>query len=187
MLGVNGAGVDGSFDVFAGRQGLMNRRFRKVRRPEPNTLIRYCRLGNVSTMVPCLVHFLFCSWMSTCVPTHSVGSERVCLLYRSWITLFFSAYIRSRSSAATIHSLCRWYWPLCVGMLSFSCRWNKIWAGLRFMSGSGVLRYSRRALRILSLFNEPSEEMLLCNTRFIVLTPASARPFDCGYATDDRR
>ena len=73
-----------------------------------------------------------------------------------------------------------WYWFLCVGIPSLSWRWKRIWAGLKLMSGRGVLRYSSRALKILLLFSDPSGEMLLCNKRFMVLTPTSARPFDCA-------
>ena len=45
-------------------------------------------------------------------------------------------------------------------------------------SGSGVLRYSSRALMTLLLLIDPSGEMLLCSNRFIDLTPTSARSLD---------
>ena len=53
------------------------------------------------------------------------------------------------------------------------------------MSGSGVFLYCKIARESALLFMLPSGGKLLWMIRFAALTPSSALPFNCGYATED--
>ena len=53
------------------------------------------------------------------------------------------------------------------------------------MCGSGVFRYIMIARAALSLFREPSAEVLFMMMRLALLTPNSARPFDWGYSAEE--
>jgi len=53
------------------------------------------------------------------------------------------------------------------------------------MSVSGVFLYCIKAFATLSVSREPVREILFIIIRLAVLTADSARPFDCGYDTDE--
>ena len=53
------------------------------------------------------------------------------------------------------------------------------------MCGSGVFLYIMIARAALSLFREPSAEVLFMMMRLALLTPNSARPFDWGYSAEE--
>ena len=69
--------------------------------------------------------------------------------------------------------------------VSHSCMCNNIFAGLKFISGSGVFLYCKIARAAAVLFMPPSEDKLLWMIHFATFSLSSALPFDCGYATDD--
>ena len=60
-------------------------------------------------------------------------------------------------------------------------------AGDTFVSGSGVLRYCSMATRKASVSKPPVADVFEVIILFMVLTPISARQFECGKATDDKR
>jgi len=106
-------------------------------------------------------------------------------LYFLRISACLLARAFSWSSALSIHSLCSWSASSVIGRWSRSVRCYKSWAGLRWMSVSGVFLYCIKAFATLSVSREPVREILFIIIRLAVLTADSARPFDCGYDTDE--
>ena len=81
-------------------------RFRRVNLPLPSTLIRYCRKGRTSLMMPVFSHRVgerpSPFWISTCWPQDSGGSCLLLLLTSALLTIF-SAMVFSRASLSSFH------------------------------------------------------------------------------------
>ena len=71
--------------------------------------------------------------------------------------------------------------------VSFNFRPKTISAGDNLIIGSGVLRFTRIALKNFSVSNDPFTSMLPSINRLVDLTASLARPFDCGWCAADGR
>ena len=183
-------------DVEGWTNCLKNRLLRRVSRPEPSILTRYCSLSPTSTTTPDLSHLFGWGprwfWTYTLAPITRGGRAREWAFRASEVRANRARIAFSFADQASRHIGRMDGFSNLVHLLtnenaSLMGLPNITSAGDTLQSGSGVFLSCSMARNSPSLSSEPVGPMLSIRVRLAFLTATSARPLDCGKATEDMR
>ena len=147
--------ADGPGHMARGARGMTGRNLRKnfllrkVTRPEPSTLTTYWSNWRTSTTIPVLSHLVGWGpvwfWIRTQSPMTKGGRTRVWAVRRSAVRMCRFRRASSLDRRVSCQVEWGWYFPGWMGMKSRMGRPKTHWAGERWVSRSGVLRYCSMA------------------------------------------